>query len=178
MTSKSSISIRVGIDEDKGDYSLDDIPALAWEQFMEKAKLHFPKAQDPWAAAITEFIIAMGGGDGNRRTFIMTDVPEPMAQAMDNKLSEVDWTWDRLHAYLLRSVNSGLMHLVAMREKDNSQQFGTVIATGIRPEVFDRLEKAHPKLNIERYLGTLFMALAEGEIKIDPSIEFAEPVQR
>lgn len=176
MASKSSITIRVSVEGDNGPFVLEDIPETAWKQFEEKAKAHFPKSQDPWASAITEFIIALGGGDGNRRTFIMTDVPNDMAKAMDDKLAEVDWTWDRLHAYLLKAVSADQLKIIAMQS--SPQNFGTVLITGIDPDMFDRMQKLHPNLTVERYMGTLIPMLTYGELSIDPETKFAEPINK
>lgn len=175
MRPKETITIQVGVDGNT--FSLEDIPLDAWLTFQERAKVQFPQhKEEAWAAFLSEVIVSVAGGDGTRRSYFMTDVPEEIAIEMDRIMSMVGWTWDKFHAYLLRSVQKEQLHIISLHEEDGkAQNFGTVIVSGIRPEVFSRLEAQHKDLTIEKFMGTLFLAMAEGEMKLEPGTQWAEP---
>lgn len=148
------------------DDSLEGIPTEVWERFKTQAKAEFPQAgDDAWAHWLSEAILAVGGGTSEVKTYFMTDVPINIAKTLDDILSHADWTWERLHAYILQAA-SRPGHLRIINFTESPQNFGTFIATGIRPEAFGKL-KANTGFTIENFLAVIFDGLAKGhEIKL------------
>lgn len=162
------------------DYSIKGFPASVMDDLVKRiAPKHFPNSPEPWATYISEAIFAAVGGGS--RTYFLTDVPDEVAQAMDNLLAQVGWKWDNLHSYLLRAAYGNKIRLISFRGKEGEEQeFGTVIITGVKQGAFDKVALATGRedINFERMMATFMEAITEGNIKFTPKdgIPYVRPL--
>lgn len=162
--------VTVTITIDGVNHKIEGIPAVAWEAFKREAKVHFPKSgEDAWAAAISEMIVSMIGGES--RTYFLTEIPLPFAEAYERKLDQVKWKPDQFLSYLLRSAYKDQMKIVSFTNKD--QLFGTLVITGIDPVAFEKIEEI-AKHKTEDIFATVFLAAAKGEVSITANT-YAKP---
>lgn len=170
-------SVEIQVHEEGEIHRLTGIPDVAWERFRTAAKKHFPKAgEDAWAQFISEVIVA-GSGGADAVTYFMTDVPRENAEAMEKILQNVGWSWDKFHAYLLRAVvQPGQVRLISFGETGQPDRYGTLIATGLKAETFEKLE-AITKVSFERMIATILLAAAEGTLRFTPDAQFVEPTK-
>lgn len=101
----------------------------------------------------------------------MTDVPVTHADALEKKLAQASWTWDRFHAYLLESaIRPGNFRIINFNGGENTgQQYGTFIATGLLLDSFWRLEQKSNR-QFETIMASVFNAAATGEITIEGTL--------
>lgn len=165
----------IGVNETGDVHKIDGIPDIAWKKFAAAAKIHFPDAgEDAWARFLSEVIVA-GSGGADTVSFFMTDVPREYAEDLANIFDQVRWSWDRFHAYLLRSAHEpGMLRLISLSDTGKQDHMGTFIATGLKRETFDKMEAA-TGVSFERIMGTLLLACAEGTLTFQPDAKFIEP---
>lgn len=168
-------SIDITVSESGETHKLSGIPDIAWEKFTAAAKLHFPDAkEDAWARFLSEVIVA-GSGGADTVTYFMTDVPRDLAEKMEGRLKQVGWSWDRFHAYLLRSVaEETQFKLISFSDTGKQDHMGTFIATGLKPEVFSKIAQV-TGVSFERIMGTILFACSEGTLRFEPDAEFLTP---
>jgi hypothetical protein len=172
-------TIEIGIEEDGEVHRLTGIPQVAWERFCENAKRQFPKhGDDAWAAYLSEVVVAVSGGDQEKVTYFMTDVPRPYAEAVHRAFAQIGLTWDRFHAYLINAaVKPDNLRLVRFHPKDGEEQkFGTLIVAGVPHEVFAKFEGAVEGKTFEGIVATLFLAAENGTLKFVPEGQFAQAI--
>lgn len=130
------------INEGPNGASIDDIPQEQWDRFLENAKEHFPKeGENAWAACLSEVIFAIAGGNDKTVTQFMTDIPRKNADALADILGQINFTWDSFHAYLLHAaVQQGNIQLANF--PDTPANMGMLVILGIRPHVFEHIEKS------------------------------------
>lgn len=153
-----------------GDDSIEGIPEEVWKKFKEHAAKQFPSVpvEDAWAHWLSEAIMAIGGGNGKVTSILMTDVPIDNADAVERVLAQAEWTWDQFHAYLLRAaIHPGMVRIINFN--DQPQNFGTFIATGLKPETFGKL-RFHTGHEPEQVLAAIFDGAAHGSIKFEGTI--------
>lgn len=167
MTKEIIVTIKI----DGDNHKLEGIPSEAWEAFKLESKHHFPdKGEDAWAAYLSSVIMSTI----NSSSYFMTDVPKENAAAISKLLNEIGWEWENFHAYLLRAaVIPGALNFVALH--DDKQNFGTVVITGIRPSVFEKLKTATGH-SVTKILATMMIAAEEGTITFSPDTTFVDAI--
>lgn len=173
--SQHKLTITVDDGDSGVEHSLSGIPSTAWERFRENAKAHFPKSgDDAWASFLSEVILSVSGGDASV-TYFMTDVPRENAEALDAILKQMGFTWDKFHAYLLRSaLKEAHTRVIRLVEPNGDIPYGVFIATGLKPELFAKIEQATGK-SFEIVLGSILLAAQEGTLQFSPESTFVEP---
>lgn len=143
--------------------TIEDIPPDVWKRFMEFSKEHFPReGENAWAACLSEVIFAIAGGNKETVTTFMTDIPRENADALSRLLSQVDFTWDKFHGYLLRAATMP-DHLRIVNFPDNPPQMGAIIVLGIRPHVFQNI-RLKVGLSTEQLLSAIVNAADKGSL--------------
>lgn len=170
-----SQSIEIKVSEDGPKHTLEGVPDVAWEKFCAAAKIQFPKeGEDAWAKFLSEVIMS-GAGGADTVTYFMTGVPRENASAVADMFGQVGWSWDRFHVYLLKSaVKKGQLHLLSFSAPGDTENFGTFIATGLKPATFTKLQETIG-VSFERIMGTLLLAAADGTLTFRPEQQFIEP---
>lgn len=164
--------VTVTVTIDGVNHKIEGIPPVAWEAFKREAQVHFPKSgEDAWAAAISEMIVSMVGGD--TRTYFLTEIPLPIAEAYEKKLDQVKWKPDNFLSYLLRAAYKDEIKLINfIPEKD--QLYGTLIITGIDPVAFDKIEEV-AEHRTEDVFASVFLAAVKGTVSITADT-YAKPI--
>lgn len=160
--------VEVTITVNGTDHKLSGIPLEAWEAFKQQSKIHFPDAKDDaWANFISEIIVAAV----SHESYILTDIPPNNSKAMDTILSQVNWTQEQFHVYLLKSaLIKDALRIISFHDK--KQEFGTLVVTGIRPSTFEKIEKV-TGVNVENFFGILIDGLENGDVQFTPNEAFA-----
>lgn len=165
-----SKTVTITFNEEGDNLSLDGIPADVWARFKENAKRDFPKAgEDAWAHYLSEIIMGQGGGTKDTKTVFMTDIPTENVEALDGILRQTGRSWDEFHAYLLMAaVRPGQIRLVNMVDPGKAN-YGTFIATGLKPEVFANIDKS-TGIDFEKVMAAIFDGASQGTISIQGTI--------
>lgn len=105
------INFRTGVNKDQTRYYIDEIPDDLWEEFREKAKKYFPeKGNNAWAEYLANSISSLL--DGEKSTFIVTDIP-PSALGSMGRANEDAGTHNlALFVRLLESAKRGKYHVI------------------------------------------------------------------
>ena len=170
---KRDITITIQVDGE--DHRLEGIPSDVWKSFQEKAKEHFPNSgDDAWASHLSEVIVATV----SKYSYFMTDVPKENADAIHAILQQVNWNWEQFHVYLLKSaILKDNFRIISFHNKDDkeNQSFGTLVATGINPIAFSKLEKTTGH-SFEKIMATILIGATEGTLTFDEHTTFIDPV--
>lgn len=167
------MELKVIVDDNEGGGTIEGIPPEAWARFKNAAKVQFPDAgDDAWARFLSEVIMAGAGGDDKFVTYFMTSVPLEYATALHSILNQVQFSWDKFHAYLLHSAaKQDNFRVVRFHDTDH---MGTFLALGIDPVLYTKVQEATGK-SFEIVMATFLAAAANGTLKFSPEATYLEP---
>lgn len=171
-------TLRIVVDDGTDGGTIEGIPSEAWDRFRAAAKLQFPDAgEDAWARFLSEVVIAGAGGDDKLVTYFMTGVPIQYAQAVHTLLENVQFTWDKFHAYLLHaSIIPDNVRMVRFHN-DEQKNTGVFMAFGLDKNAFAKVEDATGR-SFETVMATLLGAAAVGTLTFSPETTFLEPTTK